>query len=265
MSRRITELRITAIATAWLLGSWIWGSVPARLSAQEAAQYSTQQKQSIEQIIKEYFLGHPELMIEIQSALEAKLETQQAERLKMAVSQNARDLFRNPATPVIGNPDGDITIVEFFDYNCPYCKKIADQLGQITAADPKLRIAFKEMPILSKGSDEASRVALAAKLQGKYWEVHRALLLAPVPLNEVSALKIAERSGLDMAKLKRDMTGEPVNAELRGVRALAATLGVNGTPHFIVGDRAISGAPPDLSQLLAAHADDMRKSQCAYC
>lgn len=265
MSRSITKLPALTVSTVLLLGLAAWGATIATLSAQEASPFSPQQKQGIEQIVKEYLLVHPELLIEVQSALEAKMESQQAERLKVAVGQNARELFRSPATPLTGNADGDITVVEFFDYNCPYCKKLGAQLDQLTAADPKLRIAYKEMPILSKGSEDASRVALAAKLQGKYSDVHQALLLTPGPLTEVTALKIAERFGLDMAKLKRDMTGEAVNEELKSVRALAATLRVNGTPHFIVGDRAISGAPPDLTQLLVGHVNDLRKNKCTYC
>jgi protein-disulfide isomerase len=229
------------------------------------SKFSDGQKQAIGQIIKEYLLNNPEIFIEVQGALEAKLELEQAERLKVAIAENAEDIFRHPNAAVAGNPDGDITVVEFFDYNCGYCKRGLADVVKLVESDPKVRVVFKELPILSKGSEEASRVALAAKNQGKYWEFHRALLGTRGQANEASALKLADKLGLDMEQLKVDMDSTEVKAEIAKSEALAKKMGVNGTPHFLVGDRSIPGAPEDLYEQLSVHVDELRKKGCSFC
>jgi protein-disulfide isomerase len=128
-----------------------------------------------------------------------------------------------------------------------------------------VRVVFKELPILSKGSEEASRVAIAAGRQGKYWDVHKAMLEAKGQMNEASALAIATKLGLDIDKLKKDMASPEVAEEIKKSEALAKKMGVNGTPHFLVGDRAIPGAPEDLYDQLEKHVTELRKSGCAYC
>jgi protein-disulfide isomerase len=158
-----------------------------------------------------------------------------------------------------------ITVVEFFDYNCGYCKRGFPELAKLIDKDSKVRVVFKELPILSKGSEEAARVALAARLQGKYWEVHRALLESKGQANEAVALKIAEKLGLDMAKLKKDTESSEIKAEIERVRELATKMGINGTPHFLVGDRGIAGAPEDLYEQLAKNVTELRQSGCAVC
>ena len=136
---------------------------------------------------------------------------------------------------------------------------------KLIESDPKVRVVFKELPILSKGSEEASRIALAARKQGKYWELHRAMLSSKGQLNEASTLQIAEKLGLDVAKLKADMASPEVKAEIEKSEALAKKMGVNGTPHFLVGDRAIAGAPEDLYDQLARNVSELRKQGCPYC
>ncbi|NJM55663.1 MAG: DsbA family protein [Verrucomicrobiae bacterium] len=203
-------------------------------------------KAAIEKIVREYLLENPELFIEIQSALEAKMEKQQSEKFKAALSENAKDLYRRPEAPVAGNKDGDITVTEFFDYNCGYCKKSFVDVQALIKSDNRVRVVLKELPILSADSVDAAKIALGAKLQGKYWEVHSGLLESKARATGASALAIAAKLGLDMAKLKADAEGPVVKAELDAVRQLASKMGVNGTPHFMVGDRSISGAPADL-------------------
>ena len=132
-------------------------------------------------------------------------------------------------------------------------------------SDPKVRVVFKELPILSKGSEEAAHVALAAKRQGKYWEMHKAMLGAKGHMDEAAALRIAEKLGLDMDKLKADMASPEVKAEIEKSEALAKKMGVNGTPHFLVGDRAIPGAPEDLYKQLSDNVQELRKKGCSYC
>jgi protein-disulfide isomerase len=236
---------------------------PAKLA--EAAKFTPEQKQEIEQIIKSYLVANPEIFVEVQNALEAKMEKEQAEKLKVAIAENAGEIYRQPDASVAGNPDGDITVVEFFDYNCGYCKRGLLDIVKLVESDPKVRVVFKELPILSKGSEEASRVALAARKQGKYWELHRAMLSSKGQLNEASTLQIAEKLGLDVAKLKADMASPEVKAEVEKSEALAKKMGVNGTPHFLVGDRAIAGAPEDLYDQLARNVSELRKQGCSYC
>jgi protein-disulfide isomerase len=238
------------------------GAAPAN-SASGA--FSAEQKAAIEKIIKDYLIANPELMMEIQNALEAKMETLQAERLKVALKESAAEVFRRPNAPVAGNPSGDITVVEFFDYNCGYCKRAFSDIAKLVEKDPKIRLVLKELPILSKGSEEAAKLALAARLQGKYWEMHRALLSMRGEVNEQTALKAAEKLGLDTARLKKDMEAPEVKAEIEAVRNLAQKLGIQGTPHFLVGDKPIPGAPQNLLEVISGHVAELRKSGCTVC
>lgn len=229
------------------------------------AVFSPEQKRAIEEIVKDYLIANPEVLLDVQQSLETKMEKIQAERLQSAIADNAREIYRSPDAPVAGNPKGDITIVEFFDYNCGYCKRGFPELARLIEKDSRVRVVFKELPILSKASEEASRVALAARMQGKYWEMHRALLESKGQANEAVALKIAEKLGLDMAKLKKDLEAPEIKAEIERVRELANKMGISGTPHFLVGDRGIAGAPEDLYEQLAKNVAELRQSGCAVC
>ncbi|MFA5898703.1 MAG: DsbA family protein [Hyphomicrobium sp.] len=230
-----------------------------------SAEFSPDQKKQLQEIIRSYLLANPEIFLEAQTALETKMEKEQAEKLKVAIAENAHEIYRDPTSDVAGNPNGDITVVEFFDYNCGYCKRGLHDIIKLVDSDPKVRVVFKELPILSKGSEEASRVAIAAGQQGKYWEMHRAMLEAKGVMNEANALAIASKLGLDIDKLKKDMSSPEVDAEIKKSEALAKKMGVNGTPHFLVGDRAIPGAPEDLYEQLEKHVTELRKTGCSFC
>ncbi|KUO58385.1 MAG: disulfide bond formation protein DsbA [Alphaproteobacteria bacterium BRH_c36] len=238
-------------------------AIPAAGAA--TAAFSSDQKAGIEAIIKDYLLANPEILLEVQSKLEAKMEKQQEERLKTAIKSNADELYRRADAPSAGDPKGDITVVEFFDYNCGFCKRGFSEVSKLIEKDKKVRVVFKELPILSKGSEEASRVALAAKKQGKYWEMHSALLTYRGSVDGESALKIAAKLGLDAEKLKADMDSAEVTGEIDKVRELAQKMGINGTPHFLVGDRTIAGAPENLYEQIEAHVTDLRKNGCEVC
>jgi protein-disulfide isomerase len=228
-------------------------------------QFSDDQKRSIEAVIKNYLITNPEIFLEVQSALEAKMAKEESEKTKALVAEHGKEIYRAAGAPVAGNPDGDITVVEFFDYNCGYCKRGFGDVAKLVETDKNVRVVFKEFPILRDESEQASKVALAAKMQGKYWEVHRALISTKGLVNEAVALKAAEGLGLDMAKLKADMSSPEIKAELDRVKELAKTLSINGTPHFLVGDRAIGGAPENLYDLLEGHVTELRKTGCNYC
>ena len=204
-------------------------------------------------------------MLEVNNVLEAKMDKIQSERMAVAVKENADELFRPTGSPIAGNAKGDVTMIEFFDYNCGYCKKAFVDVAQAIDKDKQVKLVLKEFPILSKGSEEAARVALAAKMQGKYWEFHRAMLETQGQANEASALKVAEKLGLDMTKLKKDMASAEVKKEIDDTRKLATKMGIQGTPHFIVGDRIIPGAPENLAELLGKNVADVRKEGCKVC
>lgn len=228
--------------------------------------FTAEQRKGIEAILKDYLIANPEVMLEIQTALEARMEELQAKRLQAVISSEAAEIFRAPGAPVAGNPKGDVTLVEFFDYNCGYCKRAFSDVAKLVEKDQKVKVLLLELPILSKGSEEASRVALAAKRQGKYWEVHRALLTVRGQLNEQTALATAEKLGLDMKRVKADMADAETTAEIKRVRDLAQRMGIQGTPHFLVGDRPISGAPQDLLDVMTRHVADIRKGGgCKVC
>jgi len=232
----------------------------------EASPFDAKQKAAIEAIIKGYLLEHPEVMLEVQTALEEKMEKLQTEKMKVALSANASEIFRDPNAPIAGNPSGDIPVVEFFDYNCGYCKRAFSDIAKLVDDDKKIKLILRELPILSKGSEEASRVALAARKQNKYWDIHKALISHKGESNEQTALRAAEKLGLDMEKLKKDMVSNEVTAEIDQVRELARKMGIQGTPHFLVGDRVIAGAPGDLLAQIEGHVAELRKDGgCPVC
>ena len=236
----------------------------APLRAEDVA-FTDAQKKAIGDIIKDYLIKNPEIMVDVQTALDAKVEKEQSEKLKSFMAENAKDIYRNPDSPVAGDPNGDITVVEFFDYNCGYCKRGLTDVQKLIQSDKKVRVVFKELPILSKGSEEAAKAGLAAKRQGKYWEFHQAMLSVKGQANEAASLKAAEALGLDMAKFKTDMASDAVRDELEAMKTLAKKMGINGTPHFLVGDKSIPGAPEDLHSQLEALVADFRKSGCKTC
>ncbi len=241
-------------------------ATPTAPADKPAGAFTPEQRTAIEAIIKDYLISNPEVMLEIQTALESRMEELQAKRLQAAIAGMADQIYRSPDAPIAGNPNGDITVVEFFDYNCGYCKRAFTDIAKLVEKDPKVKLVLKELPILSKGSEEGTRIALAAKAQGKYWEVHRALLNMRGQISEQTALAAAEKLGLDMAKLKTDMKGEAVTQEIARVRELAQSMGIQGTPHFLVADRAIAGAPQNLLEMMSQHIAEVRKEGgCKVC
>src|SRR5262245_704120 len=234
-------------------------------AAEPSGAFTAAQRKEIEAIIKDVLINNPEVLLEAQNALEAKMDKIQADRMAVAIKEHANELYRPASSPVVGNVKGDVPVIEFFDYNCGYCKKAFSEVAQLVDKDKKVRLILKAFPILAKGSEEASRVALAARLQGKYWEFHRAMLESQGQANEASALRVAEKLGLDMARLKKDMASPEVKKEIEDTRQLATKMGIQGTPHFIVGDRIIAGAPENLTELLGKHVSDVRKEGCKVC
>ena len=152
------------------------------------------------------------------------------------------ELLNDPASPVGGNPDGDVTLVEFFDYQCPYCKTIFPSIQELPAEDRKLRFVFKEIPSPGKDSVFAARAALAARRQGKYLELHMAPMPARGKLTETTVMRLAEKVGVDVDRLRRDMAERTIGDMIRRNLELADALGIDGTPAFIIGDTQVPGA-----------------------
>ena len=228
--------------------------------------FTAEQKKSIEQIVREYLVGHPEVLAEAQQAYEQKQEATRAEAMKKAVSELAPTLFRSTTAPIAGNPKGDITVVEFFDYNCGYCKRALGDIAKLIESDKKVKVVFKELPIFGKDSEGAARVAIAARKQNKYWEVHRGLLDRKGKADEAGALEIAQAAGLNMDQLRKDMAAPDVKKELDETKGLAEKMGIQGTPHFFVADRVIPGAPDNLFDIMTQHVADVRKAGgCKFC
>ncbi len=230
-----------------------------------AASFSPAQRAAIERIVRDYLVRNPEILIEVQTALEAKAHAFRQARMREALSKHARALFSDPSDPVMGNPKGDVTVVEFFDYNCGFCRRAITDVSKLIAKDKNIKFVFKELPIFGRESVEAARVALAARKQGKYWPVHRALLEKPGRANEAKALRIAKSLGLDMARLKKDMASPEVAKIIADTQKLAQQLGINGTPHFFIGDKVIPGAPENLLEELTQKVAEVRKNGCAVC
>jgi len=228
-------------------------------------QIDAKQRGQIERIVREYLLKNPELLLEMQTELERRMEVAQKARMKTALADNADSLFRSERAPIVGNKDGDVTVVEFFDYNCGFCRRAIAGMSKLVDDDKNVKVVFKEFPILSKGSEEAARVALAAEKQGKYWELHRALLETPGRADLTKGLRLAKKFGLDIDKLKEDMESDEVKAEIASVQKLADAMGIRGTPHFIIGDKVIPGAPEDLYDQLKARVKEVRQNGCQVC
>nr|WP_281721399.1 DsbA family protein [Nitrosomonas nitrosa] len=205
-------------------------------------------KAVFEQRVREYLLEHPEVIIEaIERYQERKRAAEQSEA-QAVLKARADEIFRDPDSPVGGNTNGDATLVEYFDYNCPYCRRVGRIMIQAEAADPKLRIVYKEFPILGPNSVFAARAALAAHRQGRYIAFHKALMAVDGVADKAKVMDVAAKIGLDLDRLKRDMDDPAIQKMIDRNIALAQALRINGTPSFVAGDQIVRGAV-DLSTL----------------
>ncbi|TGN61535.1 DsbA family protein [Paracoccus liaowanqingii] len=153
-----------------------------------------------------------------------------------------RALERDPTAPVLGNPDGDITLTEFFDYNCPHCRTMLPLIQQLVSSDPNLRVVYREWPVFGAGSDFAARASLATLPMGRYWQMHAGLLTMRGRAEEATVMRVAREVGLDEAALRQGMLAEPIERHINTSHMLADHMGLAGTPSFICGDEAVFGA-----------------------
>jgi len=230
---------------AILLATTMLLAVPA-LAAAGAEPISADQRSEIEAIIKSYLVQHPEVLQEAMAELEKRQQAAEAEKHREVVKENNATLFSSPHQVVLGNPQGNVTMVEFFDYNCGYCKRaLPDMLGLIKA-DSNLKFVLKEFPVLGEGSVEAARVAVAVRMQDstgkKYIEFHQKLLGGRGPADKARALAVAKDVGFDTARIEKDMGSDEVKKTIDENMKLADALGVSGTPSYVVGHEVIMGA-----------------------
>jgi protein-disulfide isomerase len=211
-----------------------------------AQDFSTAQRGEIEKIIKEYLIKHPEVLQEAMAELEKKQQVAETEKARSAIKNHSYALFNSPRQVVLGNPQGDVTFVEFFDYNCGYCKRALNDMVEIMGKDPKLKVVLKEFPVLGPGSVEAAQVAVAVRMQDKtgkkYLEFHQKLLGGRGQADKAKALAAAKEIGLDMARLEKDLKSEEVSKTLEESMKLAEALGLNGTPSYVIGNDVVIGA-----------------------
>lgn len=207
----------------------------------------------VEKIVRNYLLENPEIIFEAVDRMKAKENDQRLVDLKEKAQKHATALFKESEPIVAGNPKGDVTIVEFFDYHCTYCRKVRHDLVDLLKQDGNVRLVLKEYPILGDESLFASHAAVASLQQGKYWDFHLAMLQSE-DLSPEGVFKVAKDVGLDVAKLKADMAGAKVDSRIRDVRKLGDLVGVDATPTFFIGDQPYTGYL-SLEELKKAVAD----------
>jgi protein-disulfide isomerase len=232
-SRLRFSIALTAFAAAFALQ-------PA-----SADEFSSPQRTEIEKIVRDYLISHPEVLQDAMAELEKRQNAAESEKHQAAVKDNAKSLFSSPRQIVLGNPQGDVTMVEFFDYNCGYCKRAMSDMTELLK-DPKIKFVLKEFPVLGPGSVEAAQVAVAARMQDpagkKYLDFHTKLLGGRGQADKAKALAAAKDAGYDMARLEKDMKSDEVKATLEENFKLAEALGMNGTPSYVVGSDVVVGA-----------------------
>ena len=237
---------------AVLLAGLVAAAMTVGLSTSLAADTPVDSEPSterVEQIVREYLMREPELIYEAIEEFQRREQAERVEKLRVAALQYEEELYNNPASPIGGNADGDVTLVEFFDYRCGYCRHVVSSVEALLDEDKGVKIIYKDLPILGEDSERAARAALASRKQGAYERFHFALMRAE-DFSEEGLLTLAEANGLDKTRLLEDMNDPEVARTIDENRALAAKIGIDGTPMFIIDGNVVPGAA-ELDQLKA--------------
>lgn len=214
-----------------------------------AIQADTLSEDRVKELVYEAIRENPGIVLEAVEILRAR-DAQDQAQAQSDVLSSQRDILENdPNAPVLGNPAGDVTVVEFFDYNCPYCRRAKPALLELLEFDPNVRLVYREWPILGEGSVYAAKAALASRNQGKYEEFHWAMMSMNGRSEEASVLRVAREIGLDIDKLKADMNSQEIAEHIQTSMQLAQALGFSGTPSFVIGDNLVPGLV-DASQMI---------------
>lgn len=222
-------------------------AAPAAVASTATANLTTA---DIQKIVKDYIMENPTVIMD---SVDQYQQKSMRDKAAEGIKNNTDSLFKDDKAPFLGNKDGDITIVEFFDFNCGYCKKVLPELQEVVKSDPNLKVVFRDYPILSDSSKTASKWALAAHKQDKYFPFHAALMDHKGPITDDVLVKVAGDVGLDIAKAKTDIGGTEILIQLEKNNQLATQVGVRGTPAFVIGDELFPGALPadELKKLIA--------------
>ncbi len=239
---RLVLVPIAAALVALLFGTWIGDRFVAPAKQDILASTTSGNDADFDRRVRDYLLKNPDVLVEAMQALEARTARNETNDLAIVLRDRTEEINNDSASPAGGNTEGDVSLVEFFDYNCPYCRRMGPILERMVENDPNLRIVYKEWPILGSGSTFAAKAALAAHKQGKYVAFHQALMAGPGQANESRVLEVAEELGLDVKRLRRDMDGDDIAGAIDRNMALARALRITGTPAFIVGSEIIPGA-----------------------
>lgn len=227
-------------------------AAPVRTAdADVLASLTTEQQAAVRALVRDTLISNPQIMDEVQAAYETRQRDEQNRRVQEVSGQLAREHAGLAAGPA----NAKITVIQFFDYKCPFCHQSNAWVQNLIATRDDVRVIFKELPVLSENSTGAARAAIAANRQGKYLAFHNALMTARGDLNPAQVMQIAASVGLDVEKLQQDMTAAPVADELEGVREQASQLGISGTPAFIINGQLVNGWMPErVEAALAASA-----------
>src|SRR3954464_12100780 len=216
------------------------------MPAASAQSFSDSQRGEIESMVRNYLIAHPEVLEEAMAELSKRQAAAETEKHEASIASNAQTIFNSPRGVVLGNKDGDVTFVEFFDYNCGYCKRAMADMMELMKSDRKLKVVLKEFPVLSAGSVEAAQVAVAVRMQDptgkKYLDFHQKLLGGRGAADKARAMAVAKEVGLDMGKLEKDLASPEVRNTLEENMKLAEAMGMNGTPSYVIGKQVVIGA-----------------------
>jgi len=230
------RLAVAAVSLAFVAipGLAPAGDPPPALTPEQAG--------AVNQLIHDYLMNNPKVLSEAIDHAEATAKAEAHQAAKAELVNRREELENDPTSPVLGNPKGDVTLVEFFDYRCPYCKATAPIVADLLDQDKKLRLVLKDFPILGKESVFASRVALVAQKHGKYAAFYKAMFALKTPIDEESTLDVAKSLGLDPAEVRKEMESTEIDAVLKHNIDLAEAIGADGTPSFVIGDYLSPGA-----------------------
>ena len=245
---------VTATALALL------ASAPAH-----AQEFSDTQKKEIGDTVREYLVANPEVLLEAMAALESKRAAQTRDQQKVAIAGAKDTLYAAPEGATLGNPEGDVTLVEFFDYNCGYCKRAHADMNALLESDPNLRVVLHEIPVLGPESVAASKVSLAFRNlhPTQYGAFQSQLLMSRSTADEARAITVAKELGADETALRAAMADPAIEAELDSAAQLAMALQISGTPSYVIGDEMVPGAVG--ADALAARIANMRDCGSASC
>lgn len=229
-----TKLPLSGLLIASLLTTY----VSADAASTGTAPFSTQQVQQIEQVVHDYLVKHPQVLVEASQALRDQMQEGQEKAAVGAIKTNAKALFNDANSPTVGSAEASVTLVEFFDYQCGHCKEMTDAVDSLIKQNKNLRVVFKELPIFGADSEYAAKAALAAQKQDKFFAFHNALMKAANPLNNDKVMEVAKSVGLDTSQLSKDMESASIQQELKNNVQLAQAMQLMGTPAFVFANRA---------------------------